>query len=204
MTTEEAISTDHFLSLSGEGHSLYKDRGSKFIGFAAPVASVEEAMDKIGEMKSRYHDARHHCFAYRVNPEKPEFRANDDGEPNNSAGMPIYNQLQSFELWNAVVVVVRYFGGTKLGVPGLINAYKEAAREAIEDAKVSEEFLMKTLQIRFPYSLMNEVMRLIKDEDAEMLEGQMAQDAGYRLAVRKNLYEPFLQKLRQFHKITIT
>ncbi len=203
MTTEEAISTDHYLTLTGEGASVFKDRGSKFLGFAYRCDSVEEASEMIATVKAKYHDARHHCFAFRINPEKPEFRANDDGEPSNSAGMPIYNQIQSLGLWNVLVVVVRYFGGTKLGVPGLIRAYKEAARSALESATLIEEFLMKTLEIKFPYRLMSEVMRLIKDDDAEMVKEQMGQNAGYMLAVRQSRYKPFCEKLEQYHEIVI-
>lgn len=203
MHLEEAITEDFYNTVVKDGESLYKEKGSKFIGHSFHVESVEEAMAALEDLKNRYHDARHHCFAYRINPEKPEVRANDDGEPSNSAGMPIYNQIQSFELWNTLVVVVRYFGGTKLGVSGLISAYKEAAQGSLENAKIEKHYLMETISIRYPYDNTNDVMRLVKEENAELLEEKMGQDAGYLLGIRKGRYEAFLEKLGRIHQVQI-
>lgn len=203
MHQEQAIQTDHFNTLSSTGEGLYKEKGSKFIAFAYPVKQLVQVPEILNTLKTRYHDARHFCFAYRINPEKPEVRANDDGEPSNSAGAPIYNQLLSYELWNSFVVVVRYFGGTKLGVSGLIHAYKEAAGEAIRNADIVEEYLIEQITIRFPYSLMNEVMRIIKDTEVSILSENMQLDGEYLLGVRKIDYQPLIKKLRGFHLIEI-
>ena len=118
---------DSFLTISGKSEGLYKDRGSKFLSFSFPVSSEEEINQRLDEVRKKYHDARHHCYAWMLQPDQSKSRANDDGEPNHSAGDPILGQIKSFELTNTLVVVIRYFGGTKLGVGGLINAYKTAA-----------------------------------------------------------------------------
>lgn len=201
MHQEEALHGDHFFTIKNGGENLYKEKGSKFFAFAYHVNSVEEAQDKVNELRIKYHDARHYCYAYRINPEKPEVRANDDGEPSNSAGTPIYNQLLSLDLWNTLVVVVRYFGGTKLGVSGLTNAYKTAAAGTLANSDIIESFLKEIIQITFPYSLTNEVMRLIKDEDAEILEEQMGLQGGYKLAIRKSHFQTFKEKLSYYHLI---
>ncbi len=203
MNQQEALKTDYFDTIVKNGEGIYKEKGSKFIGFSFAVSSVEEAEERLKELKSRYHDARHACYAYRLNPAQPEIRANDDGEPNNSAGMPIFNQLQSFDLWNSLVVVIRYFGGTKLGVSGLVQAYKEAARLALEDSKISTEYITRRIRIRFPYSLINEVMRLIKDNEVELVSDNMTDTAAYTLAVRENDYQSFVRKLNAYHLVEI-
>ncbi|MGB0176913.1 MAG: IMPACT family protein, partial [Owenweeksia sp.] len=174
-----------------------------FLGFAIPVNSVEEAKVELDLLKKEYFDARHHCFAYCINPEDPQIRANDDGEPNNSAGMPIFNQLQSAEVWNALVVVIRYFGGTKLGVSGLINAYKNAAGMALEASQKRTEYIMENLKIRFPYKLTNTIMRLIKDEGVIIISEDMHTDAGYTLGVRKSKTQQVLEQINGYHEVVI-
>ncbi len=203
MHQEEAIQEDHFFTLQKEGEGFYKEKGSKFLGYAYKVKSVEEVSERLDELKAKYHDARHFCFAYRINPEKPEVRANDDGEPSNSAGAPIYNQILSNELWNCLVVVVRYFGGTKLGVSGLIGAYKEAASEALNDSKIVEEYLVEELRVKFPYSQMNDVMRIIKDMNASIIEENMSLFGEYLMGVRKSDYQALIEKFSGFHLIEI-
>lgn len=141
----------------------YKEKGSKFLGFAFPVQSEEEVKLRLKELKKQYFDARHHCFAYILGPEKTKYRAFDDGEPNHSAGDPILGQLRSKNLTNVLVVVVRYFGGTKLGVGGLISAYKTAAEAALEHAAIHEKQVTASWQIEYPYTATPEVMKLVKE-----------------------------------------
>lgn len=203
MHLQEALKDDNFLTIKAAGEGMYKEKGSKFIGYAYPATSVEQALAYVNELKARHHDARHWCFAYRINPQKPEVRANDDGEPSNSAGMPIYNQIVSADLWNVVVVVIRYFGGTKLGVSGLIGAYKEGAALAIEDARIFREFRMEEIEIHFPYALMNEVMRLVKEMDVTIVEEKMGTTAGYLMAIRRDHFDKLLKKIEQMHEIKI-
>ena len=199
MILNETLEQDHFNCLRVEGSSVFKDRGSKFLGFCYAVSSVEEAMERLDALRAEYHDARHFCFAYRIAPENPAIRYSDDGEPNNSAGIPIFNQIRAAELWNVLIVVVRYFGGTKLGVPGLINAYKEAAAEAIAESKIGVEYLVETVDLRFPYSQMNEVMRMVKDTGADIVEERMGTNAGYLLGIRKSLYPELIERIQKNH-----
>lgn len=203
MISQEPIQEDNFKALKTHGEGLFKDRGSKFIGLCHPVASAQEAMEQLQVIKGKYHDARHHCFAYRANPMQPEIRFNDDGEPSNSAGTPIYNQILSGEVWNVLVVVVRYFGGTKLGVSGLINAYKTAAQLALENAKIEREFIYSYFEVRFPYNKTGEAMRLINESGAEIVTETMAGDAGYHLRTRLNQKKPTFEALKKLPGIII-
>lgn len=200
---QEALKSDNFKTVLQPGESLYKEKGSKFIGLTFSASSAEEAEEAIKEVRAKYHDARHVCYAYRTNPAKPEIRANDDGEPNNSAGMPIFNQIQSYGLWNSVVAVVRYFGGTKLGVSGLITAYKEAAQMAIDDSRIERQFIKSEIKIAFPYDSMNDIMRLIKEYDADIVNDDMGKTAGYTLSIRQKHYEELLNKLNSNHLVRI-
>ncbi len=161
---------DRFLTLNKESESLYKEKGSKFIGIALPVQSEDEVKTQLELIKKKYYDARHHCYAYVLNPEGTQTRANDDGEPNHSAGDPILGQIKSKNLTNTLVVVVRYFGGTKLGVSGLITAYKTAAKEALDSNEIIEEEVRIRVQLKFPYAEMNEVMKLVNEQDLKILD----------------------------------
>lgn len=151
-----------FKTISTSTESLFKDRGSKFFGYAFPVANAAEVKRCLEEVKNTHSSARHFCYAYQLGPEGDDYRANDDGEPNGSAGLPILNQIKSKEVTNTFVVVVRYFGGTKLGVSGLINAYKEAAKEALEKCKIVTRVPMSMMSIQFPHSSIGSVERLIR------------------------------------------
>lgn len=199
MILDESLDQDYFNCIRVEGSSIFKDKGSKFLGFCYPVLHVEEAMDKINLLRSNFHDARHFCFAYRISPDQPAIRYSDDGEPNNSAGIPIYHQLRGANLWNTLIVVVRYFGGIKLGVPGLINAYKEAAAGAIADSQIGLEYLIETVNIRFPYSEMNEVMRVVKDIGANLVEENMGENGGFLLGIRKSQFPELMDRIQQKH-----
>lgn len=140
---------------------FYKEKGSKFIAKAFPVSSVEQVQDILDNLRKEYHDARHHCYAYIVGHDGSHIRANDDGEPNHSAGDPILGQIKSFEVTNTLVIVIRYFGGTKLGVSGLINAYKTAAAEALHKAKVIKREVMGKISFHFTYPETNQVMKMV-------------------------------------------
>ncbi|MEN8247462.1 MAG: YigZ family protein [Bacteroidota bacterium] len=153
----------NYNTLKESGEGLYKEKGSKFIGLAIHVKNLDEVESHLNSIKKKYYDARHHCYAYILEPDSEIFRANDDGEPNHSAGDPILGQIRSHSLTFTLVVVVRYFGGTKLGVSGLINAYKTAAREAIENATIVNLQVTKSLQFVFSYEVTNEVMKLINE-----------------------------------------
>lgn len=148
------------LKLLSEGE--YREKGSKFIAYAVPCKSEEEAKGYLNEWRKAHHQARHVCFAYRFGYEMKVFRANDDGEPSNSAGAPILGQIQSFELTDVLIGVVRYFGGTKLGVGGLINAYRTAAKEALESGEIIELPVLKSVKVDFSYDQMPDVMKLVK------------------------------------------
>ncbi len=158
---------------------LFKDKNSKFFGYAFPIHSEEDAKLHLEELKKKHHQARHWCYAWQIGKEEQDyqFRANDDGEPSNSAGMPIYGQIQSFEVTNILIVVVRYFGGVKLGVGGLINAYRTAAQMALEASKIIKRTIDERFVIHFDYPEMNIVMRIIKEHNLNIIE----QDLGSRL-----------------------
>src|SRR6056297_2588024 len=151
-----------YKTIKSKGEGLFKDKGSKFIALAIPVETEEEVKSALEEVRNAYHDARHHCYAYRLGPLMDIYRANDDGEPSSSAGKPILGQIRSYELTNILIVVIRYFGGIKLGVGGLIQAYKTAAEEAIRNAKIIEKKLHDIYRVSFEYSEINEVMRILK------------------------------------------
>ncbi|MBO3698120.1 YigZ family protein [Roseivirga sp. E12] len=159
---------DSFLTISTQSEGLYKEKGSKFIAVAFPVESVDEVKERLEGLRKEYYDARHHCYAYVLGHAGAETRANDDGEPNHSAGDPILGQIKSRELANALVVVIRYFGGTKLGVSGLIHAYKTAAAEALDANQIVKKDITEQVTLRFPYDEMNEVMKLVKDLDLKV------------------------------------
>ncbi len=166
--------------------SLFKDRHSKFYGYAFPVNSEEEIKQHITNLKQKHHQARHWCYAYRIGKQEKDFvfRVNDDGEPNNSAGMPIYGQIQSFDLTNILVVVVRYFGGIKLGVGGLINAYKTAAKLALDTSNISTKTVNIQYKITFDYKNMNKVMRVIKDNKIKIINQCLELSCELTISVR--------------------
>lgn len=163
---------DTYKTISEPSEGLFKDKGSKFISFAYPVTSEDEIREIVQSIKKEHHSARHHCYAWRLGHEKLQFRANDDGEPSSTAGKPILGQIQSFDLTNILIVIVRYFGGTLLGVSGLINAYRNAALDAINQAEIIERLVEKHLVIEFEYGAMNEVMKIFKDEKLPQIDPQ--------------------------------
>ena len=161
---------DSYFTIIKEGRGLFKEKMSKFLSFAFFVRTADEAKSRIKEIQNEYHDSRHVCWAYMIGPDRLEWQLNDNGEPSGTAGKPILGQINSFGLTDIVVIVVRYFGGIKLGTPGLIAAYREAARLALEDAGKKEVHKTERVKISFPYVSSNDVMKLVKSEEVEVLE----------------------------------
>ncbi|MCO6162732.1 YigZ family protein [Flavobacterium sp. NRK F7] len=164
---------------------LFKEKNSKFYGYAFPVTNEEQIKERISELKKQHHAARHWCYAFQIGTENKYYRANDDGEPNNSAGAPIYGQIQSFDVTNILIVVVRYFGGVKLGVGGLISAYKTAAQLALENATIVEKTIDIHFLITFDYKNMNKVMRVIKEHQLQIISQKMEMNCQIEIATRK-------------------
>jgi len=166
---------------------LLKEKQSKFYGYAFPIAGIESVKSSLDSLKKTHYSARHFCYAYQIGKQSIVYRVNDDGEPRNSAGIPIYGQIQSFDLTNVLIVVVRYFGGTKLGVGGLVSAYKECAKLTIESNTIITKDIIITIQIKFDYLLMNKVMRVIKEHNLKILNQQMHTSCVFELlTTRKN------------------
>lgn len=195
MDKPENIIQDSYKSIQGPGRGLFKDNGSRFISFAYPIESEEEVKEIVGGLKKEYHDARHHCYAYRLGYLGDRFRANDDGEPSSSAGRPILGQIDSRGLSDTLVVVVRYFGGIKLGIPGLIRAYKTSSAEALDNAGSVEKIAGEWFRLGFGYDRLPQVMKVLKDLDLR----QRAQDFGNSCSleawVRLSSEKDFLEKL---------
>ena len=183
---------------------LLKEKNSKFFGYAIPVTSEEEVKENLERLRKEHFSARHWCYAYQIGTEKIQYRANDDGEPNNSAGMPIYGQIQSFEVTNILVVVVRYFGGVKLGVGGLISAYKTAAQMALENATIIEKTIDKHFIISFGYAHMNKVMRIIKEKNLQIVSQKMEMDCEIEISIRKKNVQNLLDTFESLYEIKLT
>ena len=181
--------SDTYFTISAPSEGLFKDKGSKFFGYAFPVTDEEEVKLYSEEIKKQHPKARHHCYAYRLGTDDLNFRANDDGEPSGSAGKPILNVLLSKNLRNVFVVVVRYFGGTLLGVPGLINAYKTATEEALAEAKLEEKTINETLQLSFDIAHMNDVMRIIKKHELNIISQDYTTQYILTIEVRLSLLD---------------
>ncbi len=184
-----------FQTIKAATEGIYKEKGSKFLAFAYPVESEEAIKEKLSELRKKYFDARHHCFAYLLGADKAKFRAFDDGEPNHSAGDPILGQIKSKNLTNVLIVVVRYFGGTKLGVGGLIQAYKTAAEEALNLAIIIEQEVKESITLRYQYESTPEVMRLVKEFDLEILEQIFEEDCYLKGLVKLKEQKEFTEKL---------
>ena len=183
---------------------LYKEKNSKFFGYAFPVTTEEEIKEILERLRKEHFSARHWCYAYQIGTEKIQYRANDDGEPNNSAGMPIYGQIQSFEVTNILVVVVRYFGGVKLGVGGLISAYKITAQMALENSEIVERTIDKHFIISFGYAHMNKVMRIIKEKNLQIVSQKMEMDCKIEISIRKKNVQNLLDTFENLYEIKLT
>ena len=183
--------------------TLFKDRNSKFLGYAFPVLNEDDVKNALEILKKKHHAARHFCYAWQFGTEKIRFRANDDGEPNNSAGMPIYGQIQAFDVTNILIVSVRYFGGTKLGVGGLINAYKNSAQLALEASKIVEKTIDVHFQISFGYDLMNKVMRIVKEKQINIVSQTLELDCQYVISIRKSEADAIFEIFTNLYKVEI-
>ncbi|MDT0557521.1 YigZ family protein [Ichthyenterobacterium sp. W332] len=182
---------------------LFKDRNSKFFGYAFPVKSEEDIKTNIETLKKLHNSARHWCYAYQIGTDTINYRVNDDGEPNNSAGMPIYGQIQSFDVTNVLIVVVRYFGGVKLGVGGLINAYKTAAQLALQHSDIKEQLILEELELKFEYKLMNSVMRIIKEKQLKIVKQDLELSCKIILAVRKRDFESVFNQISSIYGLEV-
>jgi uncharacterized YigZ family protein len=183
--------------------TLFKDRNSKFFGYAFPVLNEEDVKDVLDELKKKHHTARHFCYAYQLGIEEIKYRANDDGEPNNSAGMPIYGQIQSYDVTNILIVSVRYFGGTKLGVGGLINAYKSSAQLTLEASEIIEKTIDVFFKLNFEYDMMNKVMRIIKEKNIHIQHQKMELACEFIITIRKKEAKSVFNVFKNLYKVAI-
>ncbi len=194
--------TDRFKTVKETAEGTYSEKRSKFLAFAIPVESVEEVKVKVAEYQKRFYDARHACYAYMIGPERDEFRANDNGEPSGTAGKPILGQINSYGLTNILIVVVRYFGGIKLGTSGLIAAYRQAAIEALENATVIEKTVDVDVSFRFEFPFMNAVMKVVKDMDVKIIVQGYDSDCTMTLRIRKGLLLQLTERLSKVESLT--
>ena len=194
---------EKYLTVSKSVESIYKEKGSKFLSFLYPVTSVEEVKEYLTQLKKKYYDATHHCYAYIIGYDKETFRMNDDGEPSSTAGKPIYGQLQSNDLTNVLLVVVRYFGGTKLGVSGLIKAYKESSAECIALAEIVEKQVKHKYNIYFAYEDMNVVMNILKQNNAEQKNQIFDLNCQIEVLIEKRNISKFENSIPQYSSIRL-
>ena len=196
--------TDLYKTIQSHSEGIFKEKGSKFLAFAYPVKDEEAIKRTIADIQKQYHDARHHCYAWRLGPEKERYRVNDDGEPSGSAGKPIFGQIQSRDLSDILVVVVRYFGGTLLGVGGLINAYRSAASDALNHNAIIERRVFDKMKLEFGYPMMNTVMKLIKEFQLDFEDQLFDLDCSLTLKVWKRISEQVIQGLSKIEGCKIS
>lgn len=194
---------DSYLEVKGTSKGLFKDKGSKFIAYVFEVKTEEDVKQCLSEVKKLEYAARHHCYAYVLNPDKSAQRDNDDGEPSNTAGKPILGQILSRNLTNTLVVVVRYFGGVKLGVSGLINAYRSAASEALDEIIIENRFIKDVFTVHFKYPEMNNVMRLVKDHSLEIIKQDFELECALTFSIKKSQSEKIQSIFAQNHLLTV-
>jgi uncharacterized YigZ family protein len=195
--------TDTYLSISSESAGTFRDKASKFLSFAYPVSGEDDVHEKMQQLRKKYHDANHHCFAYRLGPDGLLYRVSDDGEPSGSAGKPILGQLMSFNVSDVLIVVVRYFGGTKLGVPGLINAYRSTARQSLENATLITKYVESRIMVSFPFEKMNTIMKIVKSPGVTILTKDLNQECRFELMVRKSMVGAIQDRLRKASKALV-
>ena len=194
---------DTYRTITGPSEATYTEKRSKFLAFAFPVTSTEEVKEIITGLNKEYFDARHVCWAYMLGPERLEYRSNDNGEPSGTAGKPILGQINSFELTNVLIAVVRYFGGVKLGTPGLIVAYRQSARLALENAEIVERHITKLIRFTYPYMVMNDVMKLSRGEGVKMLDSAFDNTCSMTLEVELDRAEALTKKLLDIDGLTL-
>ncbi len=189
--------------LEASPDSLFKEKGSKFLGYAFPVTNENQVKEYINHLKKEHYNARHWCYAWQLGKSYESYRVNDDGEPSNSAGMPIFGQLQAYDVTNVLIVVVRYFGGTKLGVGGLMQAYKTAARLSLDASTIVQKTIDEYFILKFDYPEMNIVMRIIKEEKLSILNQKMELNCEFNLAVRKKDAKRIFDLFQNTYKVSI-
>lgn len=194
---------DTYKTIDSKSEGYFRDKGSRFLAFAYPVQNEEDISEILASLKKEYHNARHHCYAWRLGTEVITFRANDDGEPSSTAGKPILGQLLSNELTNILVVVVRYFGGTLLGTGGLINAYRTATADAISNAKIITGIIEEKYKLKFSYNEMNDVMQIIKQENLNVLNTRFELDCELDFSVRKSESVRIREVFEKFYGVDI-
>ena len=195
--------SDKYKEIKSATTGVYKEKGSKFIAYSFPVHSEENVKEKLEEVKKLEHSARHHCYAYILKTDKSAQRANDDGEPSSTAGKPILGQIISNDLTNILIVVVRYFGGVKLGVPGLIRSYKTAALDAISNSEIITKIIKEQFAVSFKYPQMNDVMRLVKEYNLEVVNTDFQIECNLIFAVAKSKSEEVVETFKKNHELTI-
>jgi uncharacterized YigZ family protein len=194
---------DSYKSIKEQSEGYFKDRGSKFFSFAYPVETEEEIKEILDLLRKEHHSARHHCYAWRLGRKDISYRANDDGEPSSTAGKPILGQLQSFDVTNVLVVVIRYFGGTLLGTSGLINAYKSAAASALENAEIITLTIDTVFRLTYSYNEMNEVMRILKQENMNIIDTRFEDICRLDFSVRESKAKKAEKLFGRFHGVKI-
>jgi len=194
---------DTYKTISEPSTGIYKEKGSKFIAIATPVVSEDEVKTVLDSLRKEYYDARHHCYAYILGFDKSAWRANDDGEPSGTAGRPIHGQLLSHDLTNTLLVVVRYFGGIKLGVSGLINAYKSAAADALSNAQIVERTVNEIYEVNFDYESMNDIMKIMKEDDVQIINTNFDLKCKIIYKIRRKYADDINAKIRKTNKSSI-
>ncbi|MCD7973662.1 MAG: YigZ family protein [Candidatus Azobacteroides sp.] len=192
---------DTYHTIAGKSEGIYKEKSSKFLSFAFPVKNTEEVKRILEQFRKEYYDARHICYAYMLGHEKKDFRANDDGEPSGTAGKPILGQINSHDLTDILILVVRYFGGIKLGTSGLIIAYKTAAADAISNNTIVERTVDKEISFSFEYPFMNDVMRIVKEENPEIISQDFDMDCRMVLRIRKSEFPKLVHRLSKVESL---
>ena len=195
--------SDIFYTIESTSEAIYREKMSRFLAFAVPVKSADEARQVIKDYQNKFHDARHVCWAYMIGPQRLEFQLNDNGEPSGTAGKPILGQINSFNLTDIVIIVVRYFGGIKLGTSGLIVAYREAAKLAIEEATIVECHDMAQISFTFPYMSMNDVMKIGKSGDVRIVEQQFDNSCSMTIEMRRDFFDSIRQRLLSIDGVTL-
>ena len=197
------MTQDQYKTINKQSEGFFKDRSSKFYSFAFPVKTEDDIVEFRAKIRKEYYDARHHVYAYRLGADLKTFRASDDGEPSNSSGPPILGKIRSYKLTDILIIVVRYFGGTKLGISGLINAYGTAAEEAIKNANIIIKTITKQLTIKFEYPQMNDVMRIIKDNDLKIAKQNFQISCEIVLDIPLSSFERYLETFKKNHKLEV-
>jgi len=194
---------DSYKTIAKPSEGSYSEKRSKFLAYAFPVQSEQDVKQRLAEIQKKHWDARHHCYAYILGAHKDAYRMNDNGEPSGTAGRPIYGQLLSKDLTNTLVIVVRYFGGIKLGVSGLQNAYKVAAREALDAAVIEERTVQETFRVTFEYVKMNDIMQILKDPEVQVLDRQSYMQCIYTISVRQREADRITEALKKVPMTTV-